>query len=423
MNTFLNYMIEASIAFVLFYGVYHFLLRNETNFHFVRFYLLFALLASVCIPLLDFTTNNNVIPTVSEAIPTYWLPEIVVGGALVKNELSFTVWQVLSTAYFIGLGFLLFKLLLQVKNLLNYFKNEDLHIHNNVIELNSTTPTFSFFNFIVIGQAHLLSPEEKQAIVMHEQVHATRYHSLDILFVNVLTILFWFHPIIYLYKKALVQVHEFEADSRAVTNHNLDQYCGLLAKVALYSAEFPIANHFNNSLTLKRITMLRSVKHTLAHWKKALVLIFFGGIFILIACEEQVISDIQTVAKQSSVVTTYPTHVLDDDGDLSTPIIDGRECAYAIYDKNKVLKCGIEEAYNDGKISYKKPISCHLYPIRISKKKNFEAVNYHKWNICSDACTLGKELQVPLYKFLKDPLIRKYGKEWYDELVVVIEKP
>lgn len=115
------------------------------------------------------------------------------------------------------------------------------------------------------------------------------------------------------------------------------------------------------------------------------------------------------------------THVLDDDGDFSTPTIGGKECAYSIYDEKGVLKCGIEQAYYDGKITWKKPISCHLYPIRITKKKNFEAVNYHKWSICSPACSLGKELQVPLYKFLKDALVRKYGQEWYEELVTVIE--
>jgi hypothetical protein len=115
------------------------------------------------------------------------------------------------------------------------------------------------------------------------------------------------------------------------------------------------------------------------------------------------------------------THVLDDDGDFSTPTIGGKECAYSLYDEKGILKCGIEQAYYDKKISWKKPISCHLYPIRITKKKNFEAVNYHKWDICSPACTFGKELGVPIYKFLKDPLIRKYGQAWYDELVAVIE--
>ncbi|MFZ6013285.1 MAG: DUF3109 family protein [Bacteroidota bacterium] len=115
------------------------------------------------------------------------------------------------------------------------------------------------------------------------------------------------------------------------------------------------------------------------------------------------------------------THTVDDEDEHCTPVIDGRECAYAKYDKKGVLKCGIEEAYNDGVVDWKKPISCHLYPIRVSRKKDFEALNYHKWHICSPACALGKELQVPVYKFLKDPLIRKYGEAWYEELVTLIE--
>jgi hypothetical protein len=114
-------------------------------------------------------------------------------------------------------------------------------------------------------------------------------------------------------------------------------------------------------------------------------------------------------------------YVLDEDGDYSTPTIAGRECAYAHYDAQGVLKCGIEQAYLDGKVSWRKPISCHLYPIRITQKKNMQAVNYHRWSICSAACSYGKSLQVPLYKFLKEPLIRKYGQAWYDELVRACE--
>lgn len=113
--------------------------------------------------------------------------------------------------------------------------------------------------------------------------------------------------------------------------------------------------------------------------------------------------------------------LLDEDGDYSTPTIQGKECAYAHYDEKGILKCGIEQAYLDGKTTFRKPISCHLYPIRITKKKDFEAVNYHHWGICSDACTLGRSLQVPLYKFLKDALVRKYGQGWYDKLIGAIE--
>ncbi len=109
-------------------------------------------------------------------------------------------------------------------------------------------------------------------------------------------------------------------------------------------------------------------------------------------------------------------YVIDSDGDYTTPVIDGRECAYAIYDDNKILKCGIEQAYLDGKIDYKKPISCHLYPIRITQYESFDAVNYDRWDICTPACHNGEALKVPVYKFLKGPLVRKYGEAWYTEL-------
>lgn len=109
-------------------------------------------------------------------------------------------------------------------------------------------------------------------------------------------------------------------------------------------------------------------------------------------------------------------YVLDEEGDNSTPLINNKECAYAIYDENNILKCGIEQAYLDGKTSFRKPISCHLYPIRIEKYTDYEAVNYDGWDICADACKLGAKLGVPLYQFLKEPLIRKYGENWYQKL-------
>jgi hypothetical protein len=109
-------------------------------------------------------------------------------------------------------------------------------------------------------------------------------------------------------------------------------------------------------------------------------------------------------------------YIKDWEDDFSTTTIGNRECAYAIYDENLTLKCGIEQAYLDGKISWKKPISCHLYPIRITKYDGFEALNYDKWQICNPACSFGADLGVRVYQFLKEPLIRKYGAEWYQEL-------
>lgn len=104
------------------------------------------------------------------------------------------------------------------------------------------------------------------------------------------------------------------------------------------------------------------------------------------------------------------------DGEYVTPLINGGECAYVIYDEKGYTKCGIEKAYEEGAVDWQKPISCHLYPIRITEYSDFDALNYHEWNVCSDACSLGKELQVPVYKFLKTPLIRKYGEQFYTHL-------
>lgn len=99
-----------------------------------------------------------------------------------------------------------------------------------------------------------------------------------------------------------------------------------------------------------------------------------------------------------------------------TPTIDSKVCVYGIKDNRGIVKCGIEQAYNDGKVNWKKPISCHLYPIRIklSKNKQTEYVNYEpREDLCSAACVLGKKLKVPVYVFLKDALVRKYGAEFY----------
>ena len=108
--------------------------------------------------------------------------------------------------------------------------------------------------------------------------------------------------------------------------------------------------------------------------------------------------------------------IKDFEGDYSTPTIDGRECAYAFYNESGILKCGIEQAFHDGKTNWQKPISCHLYPIRISKNTTNVAVNYDSWSICNDACILGRELSVPVYEFLKEPLIRRFGEAWYSQL-------
>lgn len=115
------------------------------------------------------------------------------------------------------------------------------------------------------------------------------------------------------------------------------------------------------------------------------------------------------------------TYIKGEDGEWETPLINNADCAYVIKNEKGWALCAIEKAYNEGKIDWKKPVSCHLYPVRLQEYPSFTAVNYNRWYICSDACELGKELKVPVYKFVKDALIRKFGETWYQHLEAAAE--
>ena len=123
--------------------------------------------------------------------------------------------------------------------------------------------------------------------------------------------------------------------------------------------------------------------------------------------------------KGRNLINSVGFHEIDKrDGESVTTCVNGSACSFVNY-KNGLALCGIEDAFNDHKTEFMKPISCHLYPIRLSRVGKYTALNYHKWNICSPACALGKKEKTAIYIFLKDPLIRAFGEEWYKELCQV----
>ena len=113
--------------------------------------------------------------------------------------------------------------------------------------------------------------------------------------------------------------------------------------------------------------------------------------------------------------------VIDNDGDLVTPLVNERQCAYSFYNERGILKCAIEKAHFEGKFEFRKPISCHLFPIRITEYKRFDAVNYQELDICKPGRECGKSQKLALYKFLKEPLIKKYGANWFKEVELAAE--
>jgi len=107
----------------------------------------------------------------------------------------------------------------------------------------------------------------------------------------------------------------------------------------------------------------------------------------------------------------------DTDGEKVTTLVDGAQCSFVFFDADGSSKCGVEQAFNDGKIDFIKPISCHLYPIRLREYRKFTAMNFHEWEICEPACACGEELEVPVFRFLKEPITRKFGDEFFEKLL------
>ena len=116
------------------------------------------------------------------------------------------------------------------------------------------------------------------------------------------------------------------------------------------------------------------------------------------------------------------TFQIDQDDDLVTPLINNRECAYVYFAEDGGTRCAIEAAYNDGNINWKKPISCELFPVRVTEYSTFTAVNVQLLDICQCACSLGKTFEMPVYKFLKEPLVKRFGKSWYKKMEEAVKK-
>lgn len=131
-------------------------------------------------------------------------------------------------------------------------------------------------------------------------------------------------------------------------------------------------------------------------------------------------NDLNEASKE--VIRKQGVSYIDDDGEPVTSLVNGAECVFTYTDKDGTCKCAIEKAFREGKTDFYKPISCHLYPVRLQKYDEFTAVNYHRWSVCNCARKLGGKLGVPVYKFLKEPLIRRFGQEWFEQLEIADEE-
>jgi len=299
MITFINYLIEVNLGLVFFYALYWLLLQNENQFGFNRIYLMGSLCASLLFPAFTIESQSLVlIPSLSESMPAHWLPEITVygdGQAAPERVIApASKWIWITYAYLTITAIILLIFIIQLVAIARLYITARRYAWKNYIVAESANVKgiFSFFQFIFLSPAENLDEHEKLEILRHEEVHIQKLHSFDILLIHIIGIVCWFNPVIKRYKKSLVQIHEFEADARSVEGRDVNEYCGLLAKVALQSHGYVLANHFTNSFTLKRITMMKTVRKKIKQWKVVTVSVTALMIFFAVACQDQILNEI-----------------------------------------------------------------------------------------------------------------------------------
>lgn len=277
----MNYFIQANLSLVILVGVYALFLNDGKQFFIKRIFLLGGIFASLLLPFISFQFSQ--IPQFSKIIPTALLPELWITS---KSTPQFSTFQLYQTAY---TGYIIVTLLLSVRFLIRLFKlllfvkkSSVSQFGNYTLLENSGGNSFSFFHWVFIGHTDL-----KEVIIEHELEHAKRYHSFDIVILELLGVFFWFNPIVHSLKRIFHSIHEFQADDAALKKYNANQYCSLLARASLQSADFPIANYFNKSLTLKRIAMIKNEKKKLSTWRLVSSLVLLVSLLTFVACQEQ----------------------------------------------------------------------------------------------------------------------------------------
>jgi TonB family protein len=277
MNTFINYALQANLALLFFLLMESIFFTSEKSFNVRRFFLLGGIVVSLSIPLLKNVISSLPLDDLRFSIT---LEPITVVGSAVENE-SLSAGKIFEYLYFMGVAIFLFHLLKQFVQLFKVFGKpykrwQELRVYENA----EPHYIFSFFRFVSVSTEQF-SSWERNKILRHELVHAQRLHSIDILLISLVQIIFWFNPLLYFYKRKLIQLHEFEADARSVQSEEVDLYCSLLAKVALQSSGFTLANHFTQPFTLNRITMMKSMNKKLQLWKIAMMsictILFLGA--------------------------------------------------------------------------------------------------------------------------------------------------
>lgn len=277
LNGALIYVLESATCLAILYLAYHFLLRKEKSFNYNRFYLLAAIFFSVSFPLIEIGYNPANTPAVLNSIhqvgnevgsePIIEASKAYSYTITAKSERPFLLWwEMLLMIYVGGVLIGIFKLFLQIRSFRDiiWFKRHNTRYKSKegffLVNTDGTLPTFSFFNYLFWDNTLKISELEKKQMLDHEKVHIREKHSLDIMLIQILKILFWFNPLLYLYRMLLEETHEFAADRKVAAQTGTSLYTQLLVKTVFKKMGLQHGSYFGKNQTVKRVNMLSKQK-------------------------------------------------------------------------------------------------------------------------------------------------------------------
>jgi bla regulator protein blaR1 len=291
----LLYLLESAACLSVFYLFYYFFLRKENCFNYNRFYLLAAVTFSVVFPLIHVSYNPISVPEVlnniHEASNEVFIDENTPWKYTISalNERPFFFWwEALAFVYGMATILLGIKLFIQIRTVRDFIwtRRNSIRFNNHYFLVNTDgfMPTFAFFNYLFWDNNQQLSEAETKQIIAHEEVHIKQRHSFDIMLMEVLKVVFWFNPLMYLYKSTFEEVHEYEADYGAVKQGNKTAYTQLLVKMVFKKMGFNLGSHFAKNKTLKRVDRIVGAKKTNA-LKLLLPIPMVALLFFIFSCD------------------------------------------------------------------------------------------------------------------------------------------
>ena len=317
MDTLLLYIIQSSVSLVIFYAFYELLFKREAYFRFNRFYLLAAIFISVFLPTITFSipelffneTSNAIITAPVYSLVEYTLSEVTIYGesgapSNVNWYSNFSFFDVIMLIYFTGVAIALLHFVFRFYQLSNFFKQSKVTIHRGlrIIYTAPGTPVFSFFNYIFIDKKLLDSDEEIVKIIEHEKIHIRQKHSVDIIIAEIIAIIQWYNPIVYILKKSLKENHEFIADNNVVVAYpDIIAYSRLLIENSSIVKTNILTHNFSYSLLKRRLFMIKKTKSPLRFSLKLVVALMALNL-VLIACSGPVQKDDIDISSQNENV-------------------------------------------------------------------------------------------------------------------------